>query len=267
MSWYNETWTKRLPITFYQPSAAAASTVDLTGTFPTDYDFFWDAVETNGGDIRITDSDGLTLISLAAGNANGWDLGASAFSTSTRTFAPRIDGWTGAPAVNNAICQLFLYFDAGTQTGTADGAIALASQRTLYYPQFDKRTSKRVVVREEVPGTTTPRQDFQKFVGEEILVAWDFSQLLMKRARPFEGKLLYEEIDYAEIDAGQTVTSDATLYDVSLSRIIPGNTVLALYKGGTTGSNYWIECRVVTTAGRTLIGRANMRVRNVTQVA
>jgi hypothetical protein len=118
----------------------------------------------------------------------------------------------------------------------------------------------------ETPGATRPRFDFQKLAAEKLFVVWDFSRLLIRRKRPYEGKVLFEELKMVEVDAGAGAVSDTTLYDATETRFLPGHAVRCLYQAGTTATNYWIQCKATTTEGRVLVGRASMRVRNVIEV-
>ena len=68
MSWYNNAWKKRLPITVDNTANATSAlsyhqvSISLTGAA---YTAFHASAKSDGSDIRVTDSDGVTLLSHA----------------------------------------------------------------------------------------------------------------------------------------------------------------------------------------------------------
>jgi hypothetical protein len=263
MGWYDSDWTRRIPISVV--NTGGAGTIDISGAVQSDLDYFWNSVDTNGEDVRITEADGVSPITFAAGNCTGWDLG-GAFSKANRVMTLRIDGWTGATATAN-ICQLlWMYFGATGKASAVDGTVALAAPETAYFEdQNTLRYPIRFGTRSPRPGATEPNNDFQKSDAEELHVGFDFSQEMILRGHENERSMLYEEIETLLIDAGAGAVPDATLYDRTKARILDRHLAVGYFKAGVSGNNKWIEAKVVTSLGRTLARRASMRVQNITE--
>lgn len=264
MSWYDSDWKFRIPMSVV--NTAGAGTVEISAPFPKDYDLFWNNVRADGFDIRLTESDGITPISFAQGNALGWDFGAVPFSVATRTLTLRIDGWSGAFATVDACMQVFMYWGNAGAADARDGAVALGAPITGIFATRGARSfPKRVVTALESPGATTPTVRFQKTTTDIIEVAWDFAAELARRDQLYESHLDLEELQALEVDGGQGSTSIASIVDKTKTRFLKNNVVITHHKAGTNGGNYWLEAKATTSLGQRLTRRIEMRVKNMVQ--
>lgn len=248
MSWFNSAWDRRRAISVNNLTGSA--TIDVTATLPADDDDFWSTVKSAGEDIRITDSDGRTLLT--------YDL--DTFSVANRTGTLEIDNWT--PGSADAIVMAWLYY----------GNAAAAAASTVFAPAAAKTGTIALAtpavpivgVTPERPGETTPRSKIAKISTETIHVWWDLRRVLQRRKDKFAGSDLLEEVSYANVEiynaAGAAQvgmrTLAATLY------VHPG-WVRTTILGGTTAVDYTAELVVGTSQGRILRPRALLQVRDV----
>lgn len=252
MSWYDQNYRYRIPIAM-DNTAGGGGAADLSMSIPTDLDLFWDVVQSDGDDIRITGADGRTLAT--------YDI--ESFSVANRTAIIEIDNYTCIAATMQ---QLWLYWSYSSASN-AESAVTTSSPLSGYICQ-EVPTGYVVVVQPERQGSTSPRNRFQKGANEQITLWFDFRGMLHRRAKPSKGSLLLEEIDYVslvQVEVG--AAAQAAMVDATKTRFVDGFVGMVV-KAGTSGTNYTAICRVVTTGGsvaRTLEGRAYFTVRNVTE--
>lgn len=252
MSWYDAAWKYRIPIAM-DNTAGATANIDLSMSIPADFDAFWDNVQSDGDDIRITGADGRTLAT--------YDV--ESFNATTKTGTLEVDNYA---CQASTMQQLWLYWGNSSATN-AESSVTPSSAVSGYICQ-ETPTGFVVVVQPERQGATQPRNRFQKGSNEQITIWFDFRGMLHQRQKPNEGSVLLEEIDYVSLVQVETGgAAQAAMVDATKTRFVDGF-VGMLVKAGSSGTNYTAICRVVTTGGsiaRTLEGRAYFAVRNVTE--
>lgn len=258
MSWYDSDWKHRLPVTILP--TGAGGTYDIEFQVPDHYDHFWETVDTNGEDVRVTDADGRTL--------ETYDL--NGFNKTTRACTFEVDG---ASLDQNKIGLLWLYYGA-TGKSTAATTFAPASAVTGYIA-VEEPSDVVILAARERPGATKPSAEVAKTPAEEINVYLDVTDVLIGRARTSELDTRYEE----PLSAVAIVTdggADQSL--VTAARCMWVEVDQRLYlrvrvTGGTTGTDYTIEFLITTTgldygvsqAGRIIEPRALLKVREVSE--
>jgi hypothetical protein len=252
MSWYDEDYQKRAAITVHEGTATATADVDIT--IPSDWDDFWDAIDSSGNELRITYADGYTLVP-------GYDVdkpGGGAFSKANRTGRLRIDAAT-FPNVGNTLVLFWVYYDTVSTQGDGSAAVTMASIKDGYIelgkPATDKHTSQR-----HPPGLSRPRRIVSKTAGETAVVSVDLARVLEQRETPFAGRRAHEEpwaVLHAALEQDGTTSATATIFPTNGagSRYIEtkGETgaerslwLKVPIAAGTNGDNYTVSLIVRT---------------------
>lgn len=105
-----------------------------------------------------------------------------------------------------------------------------------------------------------------KASAEQVWVWFDFSPVLHRRVEGYNSDKGFEELaDVTLVDVQLAAASQAAMIDATLTRFVEGGIVRMLVKAGASGTDYTAICRVTTTYGQTLEGRALIKVRNVSE--
>lgn len=252
MSWYHSDWKFRRAV-MVDGSAHGGGTSDVAITMDATDAAFWAALRSDGADLRVTDSDGVTLLSFKR----------STFVYADKSLVIHINDLTVGASTLKQVWVYAGYTGAGTPS---DVVSSFTSGALLTGRTFLGVPSQRVTVaRQQRPGDTRPMDAFSKLTSEETLIFVDFGDLLLPRTEPYQGRRLLEEIDtvsLAQLQSGGA--SYASGWDLSKCRLYDGG--VAMYvAAGVSGTTYTAVVRVVTTLARTLEHRALLRVRNVSE--
>jgi len=258
MSYYDSAYSDRVPITI--DATGAAGTVDWELVVPPTWTRFWSTIQSDGDDIRITDSDGVTVLSYA------W----SGFVYATETGTIQVDGHalgatTGAHAA-------WLYYGNSSAT---DGSVAvtITSAKTAYIA-IEKPTRHILSAAPEKPRAAAPFQEIHKDSAGVELLYWEIGSQLLRRGAGDEhnNHRELEEVDYIVWDVTDGAASQAALFDATETRIVQDSSgklwARTYVKAGTSGTDYTGELTIVTTgfatAGvRTLEARVIIHVKDL----
>ena len=251
MAWYDEDWTYRAAIVV-DKLTAGTDAVDVTVVIPTLLDEFWQNVLTNGNDVRVCTSDGITLAvyNIAAG-----------FSVSTRTGTIQVQGAT--PPAADCMFVLWLYWGNS-------GAVDAGTTFNPMTPRDGYLTSYRptgVVFDFERPalGQTAPSQSVVLSASEEMRPWFKLSDELIDLNGKHEGRYWGEEIAWIQEAIFRTDADDPARYDETKIRLSGRGAIRAHVHDSilTVGNNYTLRLLVGTTDGRILDARALLSVRNI----
>lgn len=251
MSWYRETgytWTRRWSLTV-DNTGGGAGAIDISGAIPSDLEDFWNLIDTSGNELRITDPDGMTKLSYNI----------ESFSKTNRTGTIEVDNYD---APGTGLLHLFLYAGATGAPSGAAAAFVPASAKTLYIATCGPPRVGYPALRER-PGDTRPRARLAKASDETIKVGVDFAAMLAQRVRPFQNRLLCDEIDYASYVVTLNGASQAGMITAASPRFFDGRFISLDLKSGTDGSDYTVVPTVRTTDGLVVTPRAILQVRDV----
>lgn len=251
MSWYDDQWTRRLPVSVV-PDAGA--TDDVSIVLQVDDAEFWESIVSTGADILITASNGTTVIPrLLTGLVHA-----------TKTLQIDIDNVTKTADVTNI---LWLYFGNGAAVAPASGgavAAAISGKLDRAVP-----TPTRVVLAAPQRAGDTLSRDVQvKESGESVYFYVDFTDLLARRPYPHESRDLLEEpntVTYSCLLAG---APQSGMIDTSLTRWVDYNGrryAKILLKAGTTAVNYVVAVTLTTSESQTIVARFRLRVRDTAE--
>lgn len=260
MGWYDADFLYRAPITV--DNATGAASADVTFTVPDDWDHFWDAIQSDGDDVRITSSDGQTLQSYA------WQ----SFTYASRTGVLEIDGATLSSTAGMDCLWLYYGNDSATD-GSA--ATTIASARSGYI-ELGRPSTHIIEAQPESPGTTRPRARIQKTSDEQLFVWWRISGLLEQRAEPYNSRRLYEEPLSAAVTVTDGGSAQGSMVSATKQRFVEvrgrggGIYVRAFIQAGADDTDYTLELDLKTvvpadTSHRILEPRALLRVRDVSE--
>jgi hypothetical protein len=243
-SWYDSDWPYRCAITV-DNTAGAAGAIDITFSLDATHPF-WTQAANDGDDIRITDSDGVTLLTFDTASLN--------VANKTGTF--EVDAFDAAASEPLVI---WLYW-GNLSAVDARSSFVPASAKTGY---ADLRRPGPLVFEaaEERQAALRPRNVVAKNSVETKAVFFDFSRRMARRLEPYEGRDTYESIDYVVISAENNGGS-ASIFTETATRVIDGSVVAVTLAGGTHNTDYVLRAKAVTTLGHALIGSVLVRVRD-----
>ena len=246
MAHYDETWQKRAAITV--PNVAGDATIDVNVTIPPEWDDFWEwlvTVSDDGGDsIRVTDSDGVTLLNYSVDDGAG-----GTFSAAAKTGRIQIDALAATATANTVIC-LWVYYQTDGIQADASTATTIASAKTGYI-DLGKPSLKTHSVRAIPTNRTTPVVSYQKGSSDSDDVWIDWSGWLEQAAHDLLSRRKYEEPKHVvttAVDEGGTPTT--AVYTVTATRWTEqpdGRIYLRVQvTAGSSGTNYTIMPKVTT---------------------
>lgn len=270
MSWHDRAFRRRFPISVPN-SGAVAGTVDIDAVIPKDLDDFWDVIDADGEELRVTDADGYDLLNYDVDDGAG-----GAFDSTARDGRIRIDG-----AATNGFtdsCLIFwVYYDPDETQGDGSTAVTITSALTGY---FERGAPSTWIAAAETPrpGLDAPRDRFTKTVADEPFLWLDFTEILEQRGTTFAGRRVYEEpreiVYEIQDDTGTPDTDMVEPADTRWVELVEGTNGRRLYARlrvleGTDTEDYTLVATCTTfvpeqfAAHRTLAPRVGFQVRDV----
>lgn len=249
MSWYSSNYECRRALSV-DNSGSASTTRDVTISIPADDAEFWDGIQSDCDDIRVTDADGLTL--------ETYDI--DGFSYANRVLTVEIDNATVVASSHNVFWLYFKYASATagntpfSPSSAATGYVALEIPDRGYVVQFAP----------ERAGATIPATKVAKAPSEQIFLYWDIEDAMQRRDAAYQGSNKYEEpssYTFAVTDGG---SAQAAMIDETLCRLIEVNGrrfVRTCVKAGTSGTDYIGLLTLKTSLGRTLQATCLLQVK------
>jgi len=251
-SWYSTSWSYRWPISL-DLTSTAASTNDFTATIPTDFDLFWNNVLSSGNDVRVTDGDGITLLT--------YDL-AAGFNTTTRSGTIELDNLASSNA--NVTKLVWLYWG---NSGAADArtAFAPAAAKTGYICLDQPDPSYTVQALPERPGATIPAQAVHKVTTEQRDIYWSLDKLFARRSRNYNSSPRYECVKEAAFSVTLGKASQAGYFDAPQNRFCLDTNGQLYYRtriksGGDAETTTACPIFYTSLDSRVLVARALIKV-------
>jgi hypothetical protein len=274
MSWYDKDWKYRAPFTLHNASTGTAR--DGTFTVPADMGKFWDNVQADLDDLRVTAADGRTVLTYDIASLN----------YSARTVTIRIDGydWSAkgwglantAGTANTADSVVGGFFYWGN-SAAADGAAANVSLSNAVTVGVElalpgSGNSPKLIGKSQSKSQTVPGNVIVKQSTETTRCWWDLSRLMLYRDRPVEDSRLLEEIAWVRVTVGQVDGNniiDRTALMTTPAAITFSNfhTVQHELRAGASTATYLVTLLVGTDDGaggtRVFDQRATLRVQDL----
>jgi hypothetical protein len=264
MSWLDSNYLRRIPIAVQNPAGVAAGDVDTT--IPADLDQFWTVIDAGGISLRVTGSDGRTILAYSIDRPGG-----GAFSQPLRLGRIRVQG-VALAAVADSTGILWLYFDPVVAVVTGAVVTTIGTPLTGLI-ESALPTDRRLTVQPQPPGLSRPLALTSKTTAAEELYWLDFGATLQTYDRPVEGRRVREELRAIKVTTYDTTGAVVATIPVHLgSRFVEvtrGNRRLMLLRvklqGGTSATRYTVEITARTCVPgdltyRTIVHRFGLSV-------
>lgn len=201
MSWYDEAFRQRKIIT--HRNEAPASSLDIDVTIPPDWDEFWETIDDDGNELRVTLADGLTLLDYGVDDGAG-----GSFDKANRLGRLRLDA---VPVVaEDNYFPLFVYFDTGDDPqGDASVSTTMSTPTDGYIDLGSPAWADAAMIPERA-GSDQPQTVITATPGSKFHVWVDVSAFLELRHTPFAGWNIFEEPYMLEIEVLDDTGADAT---------------------------------------------------------
>ena len=250
MSWPDADFSRRVPV-LIDGSATAAGTIDATIALTADDALFWATIQSDGDDIRVYRANGIDAIS--------YEL--DGFNYTTKVVTIELDDFSHP--VTNTMTLVWLVFGYASAANVEDGIVP-ASAKTGYTLNIGPAPGEVIYSMGSPVGDTVPAQRAQKRSTETAFL-WFSAGPLGRRSELYEGRLDGEEPESwscsATVEAGGagTVTASTSALRAALGS---GGGIFArvTVSGGTTGNDYYVVLRIVTTTGRVIEGSVRLTV-------
>lgn len=245
MSWYDDAYLYRAPILIEDAAGG-----DVTITVPADWDLFWDTIQADGDDIRVTQEDGITLATYE------W----STFTYASRAGVIDIDGYAGEPGCTKGVH--WLYF--GNSAATDGAGSFTASAPVDGFIHLGAPAGHIVDLRQEEAGVEVPTQRLGKAVDADLYIWWRIAGLQSRLTTYNKSSALEEVAGITEAVVATGGATQAGMTDADRLRIVEtqdGYTYIRMYvDDGASGTDYTVRLGVLTTEGRVITGRFLLEV-------
>ncbi len=250
MTWYDSNWKQRQAV-----AVDAVSTVgdvkapqDFEIPIPDDWDLFWDNIRSDFFDVIAVDPEG-NLLNFS--RKSGADY-------ANRVLTLEVDGYN---TKGQSVVKVFVYFQNPDQTSDLAVSTTIASPLNAFI-ELSRPTALTVSQPLLRPPTTVPQTAFVKASTDEIDIYFAVDNILGGRAAKYNGRLLYEGIDYVNVlSLDSSGTNSTARYDEGRTRFV-GSYVRVRSKGGSADTDYALVCRIVTTEQQQIDIRCLIQVRD-----
>ncbi len=233
MSWYTDgstTWQRRMAISVIDPAGGSPGSYDVSLTLGVQHAEFWSKVQSDGYDIIVTQSDGITEIPHARGT---WIY-------ASKTAQIDIDNAGLARGSSKArIHLLWIYYDtADVVASDPETPFTPSSALTACCWPGKVRLGAALTIPPSLPGDTQPRMIQQKTSEDENEMIVSLGHLLDPADTDINDSPTYDEPGWVQF-GGETATVSTTLWDVNSSRFdLTGRYIRSILYGGTTATDY-----------------------------
>lgn len=235
-------------------TSANSNTIDATIAIPSTWALFWDNVQSDGDDIRITEADGVTVLAY---DLDSWNY-------SNKSGNIRIDALThSGQSANNAARVVRIYWGDSDASAGASANLTISSAKTGTVTLIDPSTGRFPIIRCQPPRLDVDETAtvITKQSTEQTRVFWDLREMLAQRVESYQGSRLFEEVDFVTFTVADTNGGAQNgITDLTKLAIVDPYFVSTWIQGGTDDTNYLLTLTVYTTEGRVLDFRATLKV-------
>tara|TARA_R110002020_G_scaffold150501_7_gene327329 strand:+ start:460 stop:1290 length:831 start_codon:yes stop_codon:yes gene_type:complete len=253
MAWYHRDWKYRTPLTFGNHSGVTAPEGQIT--IPREMGKFWDNVNSDFDDVRVTAADGVTTLD--------WAFSGGTPSVTNKSCTIQIDetnhnvGTLYGNNAGSASVGAFLYWgntDSNLSSGQNSSINITTTPKTVHVNLNRPGSSAGPIVRCSIPapGQVYPDNRFGKQSGDEIAVYWDLTPVLQGLRRHSERSTRDEEIAYVTFeitDHNGVGRTGVMTPDLNSIQICEGNIVMVPIKAGTSGHRYILKLTAAVVDG------------------
>lgn len=251
MTWYDADYRRRQIVALdCTGGTGTTATIDAEIKVPSDWDDFWQNIQSDFDDVVVTDLNG-ELVNFAR------KVGAS---YANRELTLQVDGLSIKNDDSIQVC--YIYFYNPDETTDHSTSVTITSPKTGHV-MLSAPHSRVVTAQQSSSAIDAPLQSFIKASAEEIHVFWILGKVLAKRLTPYNERNDEEGIEHVQVYSYDSSGTNSTeRYEVRETRIGNGF-IRTTFKGGSDGSDYAMAIQVKTTLGQVLESRAILRVIDV----
>ena len=273
MGWYHRDWVFRAPLTINNHSGVNEPECEFT--VPPAMGKFFDQVQSDFSDVRITRADGITALDFAFTGGTP--------SVANRACSIQVDNanhnvstlYGGQSNAADAAVGAFMYWgntDANLASGVNNSINIGNSPKVIEIDLTAPGSSSSNYVLQcyrPLPDQQYPNHRIRKQVADDVIIYWDLSSCVSKLARKSELSHRDEEIAYVRASIFDQDGADTTSAMCDQSRIMIGQnyTVAMPIRAGTHEKRYIIIMTfgLVGSSGimRVLDQRATLLVENL----
>lgn len=237
MAWYSDgstTWRRRMAISVIDSAGGSPGSYDVSLELAAQHAEFWANVQTDGFDIIVTQSDGMTEIAHARGS---WNYAGKTAQIDIDNAG--LNRGSSKPRIH----LLWIYFDTA-DTVAGDPATPFTPSSALPARCWPGRIRGALVIPPALPGDSQPRMIQQKSADDENEIVISIAHLLDGASTEINGSAAYDEPSWVEV-SGETGTVSTSLWNTNYTRYdLSGRFVRSILKGGTTATDYTQWCKV-----------------------
>lgn len=183
-------WSAKIAIAVDGTALGSPANKDVEVAIPATLEAFWDNVDANGYQIRVTTADGITLLE--------WGR-TGTFSKTNRTGGLKILGASGTPTWQAQVATNTLWLYVGNASITTDAASATATSSPLTGYLSSQAPVDVIQVLPEPPGRTAPLREVSIKTTEAVQVWFDVGDRLGKLREPTAGSDEFEELSLVNL--------------------------------------------------------------------
>lgn len=223
MAWFDDSWPYRQPLTFANHGGVSAPEGQIT--IPAAFGAFWEQVQSDFKDVRITAADGVTLLD--------WAFHGGTPSQANRTATIQIDqtdhdvATLYGNAAASASVGAFLYWgnEANNLASGANNSINITTTPKAVSVDLTNPTSSTLdhifKCYKTQPDIDYPKFRIRKQVSDSIKIYWDLSGCVTKLRRNNQSSVRDEEIAYVKAiiydqDGADTTSAMTVLNDIKI---------------------------------------------------
>lgn len=240
MSHYSSDYTYKFPVLVDNRSGSA--TIDASFTIPSEWGRFWSEIDSNGYGLRVTESDGVTLVTYQL----------ASWTYATRTATIEVDDWS--PPGSDGWYVLWLYFGIASPTDGA-GSFTAASAKTGYI-HIAEPTVPNWIAQRVADGSSVPPVSYQTDPEATLRLYCDITAELAVQEAPLNGSVSYEEVNEIAFAATNAGVADTNIWTADSLRlhIFSGRLFASVeISNGASGNDYMDTFTINTTLGRELV--------------
>jgi hypothetical protein len=210
MAWLGGAWEARIAVAVDATALGSAANKDVEITIPRTLSVFWDSVDSDGYQIRITAGDGVSEI----------DWGRVSWSYANRTAVLKALGASGGSPWNapqEAMALLWVY--VGNPDILSDAASATATSSPLAGYVSSAAPRSPIPMQPDPAGRATPVNQLAMKSTEKVHLWLDISDRLGPSQEPYSSHPDLEELRYVVV-SGSDGGSGETVAQVTQTRFV-----------------------------------------------
>ena len=245
-TWYDAAWTNRIPVKVRNTSGGTSADIEVDVSAYQDWDEFWDLVDEDGDDIRVTMADGYTLV----------DYDLASFSASARTGTIEVDSFAFGSTTNRTYVFYIYWGNAAASAAKSTFTPSSALSGLIYHGR--PSPAYKVTAGPTDPDAENPSQTVVKATGEDVRIWFSLEPVLEKRLQPSADRDWYEGVLFIDPDVELSGSSQASLFDEDGIRVVEDDDGLwvGIYvTAGADGTTYTVTPSIGTTVIQGAVNR------------